>query len=63
MSREVSRTIVIASQEPDCYYSVVFADNVLNLYLQEGNTIIQEIQIPIDDAKHVGRAILDILPR
>ena len=63
MSREVSRTIVIASQEPDYHYSVVFADNVLTVYLQDGHTIIQQIEIPIGDAAGVGRAILDILPR
>ena len=63
MSREVSRTIVIASQKPDYHYSVVFADNVLTVYLQDGNTILQEIEIPIGDAAVVGRAILNILPR
>ena len=63
MSREISRSIVISSQIPDCHYSVVFANNIITVYLYDANNVVQEIQIPADDARHVGRAILDILPR
>ena len=63
MSREISRSIVVASQKPDYYYTINHSNNMITVGLMENGHTIQEIKIPIGDAKHVGRAILDILPR
>ena len=63
MSKEISRSIVIASQKPDYYYTVHYSENTVTISLKEDGHTIQEIKIPIGDAAGVGRAILDVIPR